>query len=618
MGGMGFGANNIYAAGTGNNSGWSERPLIHHGAPPPTVTFDANGGTGTMAPQTSSGSAALTLNTFTRTGYTFAGWSTTPTGAVVYADGATYNFSADLTLYAQWTGNPEMNLSRSGTSYATGDYFDLGGRYIGQNACYGFDIQNTGTANLTLDTSTISGPNADQFNVQTQPVTPVAPSGSTYISVCFNPTSGWLKDCTLSIPNNDSNENPYVLNISGNSFATVTFDANGGTGTMAAQTSSVPANLTLNTFTLTGYTFAGWNTAADGLGTSYADGANYSFSADMTLHAQWAPLPLLYVEDKQQYMHGLTTFQVPVKLNPYSYNLSAAGFKLSYDATCLSFDSVTDSKMDGIPDSVTGLPGGFEVHVRHTGNAVETLVKPPNNVPPLPTLSAGALATFEFGVLPGCVTTDGSTRMVTFALSGGDFGDNQGAVAPGVTQDGKYTLYFAATPTEITLTPTPSSVAENLAAGASVGAFDSTDVDESLPPGDSHSYSLVAACAGHYGGNDAFQIDAGTLKTRARFDFESTNSYALCVRTTDQYGLFYEKAFTVAIVDVNEAPTAISLDDNHVAENLACGCAGGHAEYDRRGPARRHADAAGRASWRATPTRCWGPSPSPSPTPTSW
>jgi len=45
--------------------------------------------------------------------------------------------------------------------------------------------------------------------------------------------------------------------------------------------------LTLNTFTRTGYSFSGWNTAANGSGTSYADGASYPFTADATLYAQW-------------------------------------------------------------------------------------------------------------------------------------------------------------------------------------------------------------------------------------------------------------------------------------------------------------------------------------------
>ena len=47
---------------------------------------------------------------------------------------------------------------------------------------------------------------------------------------------------------------------------TVTFNSNGGTGTMSAQTANVPTALTANTFTRTGYTFSGWNTAAGGAG----------------------------------------------------------------------------------------------------------------------------------------------------------------------------------------------------------------------------------------------------------------------------------------------------------------------------------------------------------------
>ena len=72
---------------------------------------------------------------------------------------------------------------------------------------------------------------------------------------------------------------------------TVTFDGNlADGGAMSPQTSSVPANLTLNAFTRTGYTFAGWNTAANGSGTAYANGATYSFSADMNLTAQWTAI----------------------------------------------------------------------------------------------------------------------------------------------------------------------------------------------------------------------------------------------------------------------------------------------------------------------------------------
>ena len=63
------------------------------------------------------------------------------------------------------------------------------------------------------------------------------------------------------------------------------------TGSMSNQIANVPTALTANAFTRTGYTFSGWNTAASGSGTSYANGAIYSFAADITLYAQWSALP---------------------------------------------------------------------------------------------------------------------------------------------------------------------------------------------------------------------------------------------------------------------------------------------------------------------------------------
>ena len=55
---------------------------------------------------------------------------------------------------------------------------------------------------------------------------------------------------------------------------------------MSNQVSNVPAALTTNTFTQTGYTFSGWNTVVNGTGAAYAEGAIYSFAADVTLYAQ--------------------------------------------------------------------------------------------------------------------------------------------------------------------------------------------------------------------------------------------------------------------------------------------------------------------------------------------
>jgi len=69
---------------------------------------------------------------------------------------------------------------------------------------------------------------------------------------------------------------------------TVTFNANGSSGSMASETSSSAAALTTNVLTLTGYTFSGWNTAANGSGAAYADRSSYGFGASVTLYAQWS------------------------------------------------------------------------------------------------------------------------------------------------------------------------------------------------------------------------------------------------------------------------------------------------------------------------------------------
>ncbi|HUZ40712.1 MAG TPA: fibronectin type III domain-containing protein, partial [Acidimicrobiales bacterium] len=78
---------------------------------------------------------------------------------------------------------------------------------------------------------------------------------------------------------------------------TVTFDANTGTGTMASEsvTSGVATALTTDTFTKTGYSFKGWNTKADGTGTSYADGALITLTGGLALYAQWSGISIRVV-----------------------------------------------------------------------------------------------------------------------------------------------------------------------------------------------------------------------------------------------------------------------------------------------------------------------------------
>ena len=80
---------------------------------PYTVKFNANGGSGTMANESFVyGTAkALTINTFTRTGYTFVGWAKSSTATTsTYDDGQTVNnltttSGGTVNLYAVWQAN---------------------------------------------------------------------------------------------------------------------------------------------------------------------------------------------------------------------------------------------------------------------------------------------------------------------------------------------------------------------------------------------------------------------------------------------------------------------------------------------------------------------------------
>jgi len=80
----------------------------------------------------------------------------------------------------------------------------------------------------------------------------------------------------------------FVTQFTSSQYA-VRFEPNGASveGTMPNQVGTTPAALTPNTYTRSGYTFAGWATEEDGSGTRFADGASYDFTADLTLYARW-------------------------------------------------------------------------------------------------------------------------------------------------------------------------------------------------------------------------------------------------------------------------------------------------------------------------------------------
>lgn len=282
--------------------------------------------------------------------------------------------------------------------------------------------------------------------------------------------------------------------------------------------------------------------------------------------------PALTISDSTINVMNSSTFQAPITFTSNSHEIASLSFSLDFDQGCLTFDSVTDSNGDGVPDSViTNFHANFTPSVSYdaddTTGEIDFSVS--NAVSTTQALSDGTLVTFVFGVENSCRTTDGTLTNVVFAFSSNpspSFGDTSGSAVPGTATGATVPLRFNANPTDIALTET--AVDENLAKGSTVGTLSSTDVDTS-DPGDTHTYSLVSGDGD--GDNGSFTISGATLKTNAVFNYETKTSYAIRVRTTDSYGGAFEKQFTITVNDLNEAPTSLSLSNSSVDENQASG-----------------------------------------------
>lgn len=83
---------------------------------------------------------------------------------------------------------------------------------------------------------------------------------------------------------------PTWQTVEQHSFYYITFNANGGNGSMNAQffPVGISQNINTNMFTRSGYAFTGWNTAADGTGTAYDMNEVITLTNNITLYAQWA------------------------------------------------------------------------------------------------------------------------------------------------------------------------------------------------------------------------------------------------------------------------------------------------------------------------------------------
>jgi len=121
---------------------------------------------------------------------------------------------------------PEMDVFGLGTEIADGDVTPnpLDNTDFGQadvttgSVSHTFTIENNGSSDLNLtdpDPFVILTGDVADFSVNARPPFPIAPAGSSDFVIEFNPTAVGIRTVTVSIGNNDSDENPYTFVIQG-------------------------------------------------------------------------------------------------------------------------------------------------------------------------------------------------------------------------------------------------------------------------------------------------------------------------------------------------------------------------------------------------------------------
>ena len=268
-----------------------------------TVSYDANGGVGSVAPATKTQNVALTLPTgsnLSRSGYGFMGWNSAANGSgTAYAAGGSYTANATATLYAQWAALPVIT-SPTTASGTVGTAFSY--QIVASNAPTAFNASGL-PAGLTVNTGSglISG-------------TPSVAGSSNVVLSARNAAGTAQQTVSLTIAN------PVIATY------TVSYDANGGVGSIAPATKTQNVALTLPTgssLSRSGYGFMGWNSAANGSGTAYAAGGSYTANATATLYAQWAALPVITSPTTASGTVGTAfSYQIVASNAPTAFNAS--------------------------------------------------------------------------------------------------------------------------------------------------------------------------------------------------------------------------------------------------------------------------------------------------------
>ena len=298
-----------------------------------TVTFDKNGGEGTMSPQTFTvgETKALSTCTYTREGFTFDGWATTQGGDVAYTDGQSVSNLASaggtVTLYAHWRENTAPVTTYTVTFNANGG---TGNAMSAQT----FTIDETKTLSACTYTRTgytfdgwATTQNGDVAYTNGQSVSNLTSAGETLTLYAH-----WTP-------------NTYTVNLDRQ-------EGSGGTESVTATYDAAMPSATMPT--RDGYTFGGYFTGTNGEGTKYynANGSSaltWDMESGATLYAKWTPITYTVTfkangGQGDQMPNQLFTYDVAQNLNPLGY--SRNGYTFDGWATTANGDKVYDDHQE--------------------------------------------------------------------------------------------------------------------------------------------------------------------------------------------------------------------------------------------------------------------------------
>ncbi len=214
-----------------------------------------------LVEESANGSSWTTLHTHTGPTSTYTQITDLPNAAsryirFNYSNKVTGNVGIDDVNIATGAATPsqEINVKQGSSTIVTGGSYMFSSP-VGTTTPVSFSIENLGTVNaLTITSATITGAMASEFVLTTVPSTIAAASASNLV-INFTPTSAGTRTVTLSIANNDSDENPYIINLTGLGGTYFTEPANQPTSLTISNIKSyrAGASFVASTSTPTGY-----------------------------------------------------------------------------------------------------------------------------------------------------------------------------------------------------------------------------------------------------------------------------------------------------------------------------------------------------------------------------